>query len=145
MKAIFGSDSISRKNELMDSILYGGGYLYDEDFSHMTAAERRLSIMKNALRTLNEEELLQKKLKSSGLDRVFQSTPQFLRDLKQDEIEMWELLNKEYEEEMEQVVSIRREDTQKQLRKSDILTPDDVTKRIKMELDNYSGDESDDY
>lgn len=61
------------------------------------ATERRMFLMKNALRPLSKEELVFDKLQSSSLPNMFQNTGDFLGEMDPQEIEFWELMNEEFE------------------------------------------------
>lgn len=60
-------------------------------------AEKRLNAMRSALKPVPEDQLLSKRLHGSQLPQVFQNTGQFLQEMELQEIEYWELLNDEFE------------------------------------------------
>ncbi|ODV87660.1 hypothetical protein CANARDRAFT_20398 [[Candida] arabinofermentans NRRL YB-2248] len=90
---------------------------YEEDFdkgSNSTkgdpfmSAEKRMKIMKNALRPVSEDQILAKRLKNSELSTVFLNTSEFLTYMDPQELEYWELLNESFEKDMERAQSEAR-------------------------------------
>ncbi|VEU22906.1 DEKNAAC104168 [Brettanomyces naardenensis] len=64
-------------------------------------SEHRLSVMRNALKPLSEKELVAQRLLRSRLPKVFQNTGEFLNEMDIQEVECWEEMNEEFEEDME--------------------------------------------
>ncbi|KAH3661834.1 hypothetical protein OGAPHI_006012 [Ogataea philodendri] len=118
-------------SQMEDTLEYG---VYEDDDSDedetsmekddpFVSADKRLRIMKNALRPVTEEQLVAKKLKRSPLNTVFQTSPQFLKDLDLQELELWELMNEEFEKEMESAGMDSREAAKRETQMTFLDTP----------------------
>lgn len=65
--------------------------------SGITTVERRIYLMKNALKPATKEQLIQKKLRNSDLPQTFSNSGAFLDHLEPEELDLWELMNDEFE------------------------------------------------
>ncbi len=70
-----------------------------------TEAQKRLNAMKRALKPLNEEEMVEQRLRRSRLPKVFQNTGEFLSRLSLRELEYWEMMNEQFDDEMDSMIS----------------------------------------
>ncbi len=102
MDVDMGYDGTNNELKVYDDDSY---QVKDDPFS---ASDRRLKIMKNALRPVSQEQLVSMKLDSSELINVFQDSFQFLKDLDLQELQYWELLNEEFDKGMQALEAERR-------------------------------------
>lgn len=70
-----------------------------------TEAQKRLNAMKRALKPLNEKEMVEQRLRRSRLPKVFQNTGEFLSRLSLREMEYWEMMNEQFDDEMDSIIS----------------------------------------
>lgn len=78
--------------------------------STTTTAEKRIYLMKNAMKPITKEQLIQKKLKNSDLPKTFGNSGEFLVHLEPDELELWELMNDEFETSLKELQRDYRQD-----------------------------------
>jgi hypothetical protein len=72
------------------------------------SVERRIFLMKNALKPISKEQLVLNKLKESDLPQIFHNTGEFLKTLEPEELEFWELMNDEFENGLQELQSAHR-------------------------------------
>lgn len=95
--AMLGHDTVETK------ITDGGSNKLKQQFNGSFAqnsVEQRIFLMKNALKPLSKEEIVSNKLQQSKLPDIFQNTGEFLKEMDPQEIEFWELMNEEFENDL---------------------------------------------
>lgn len=97
-------------------------------------AERRILMMKKALKPMSQDDIAYVRLKNSELPNVFQNSSEFLTNLEPQEIEFWELMNKEFEEEMEAL----REEFSYKMEERSALVDESIIQLLKQARGSYS-------
>ena len=97
-------------------------------------AERRILMMKKALKPMSQDDIAYVRLKNSELPNVFQNSSEFLTNLEPQEIEFWELMNKEFEEEMEAL----REEFSYKMEERSALVDESIIQLLKQTRGSYS-------
>ncbi|KAG0673917.1 Fimbrin, actin-bundling protein, partial [Pichia californica] len=82
----------------------------NKNFDGQTPTERRILMMKNALKPITKEDVINSRLEQSKLPNIFQNTGEFLRQLDPQELEFWELMNEEFENDMQDLALEYRTD-----------------------------------
>lgn len=126
--AMLGHDTVETKiaengsNRLKQQ--FGGGFMQNP-------VEQRLFLMKNALKPLSKEEIVCSKLNQSKLPDIFQNTGQFLKEMDPQEIEFWELMNEEFENDLQDLQVEYKGDQQRCRRLVDEATVQTFFERVK--------------
>ncbi len=84
---------------------YLNGDIEERDWPFpQTEAQKRMNAMKRALKPLNEQEMVEQRLRRSRLPKIFQNTGVFLSRLNLRELEYWEMMNEQFDDEMSSLV-----------------------------------------
>lgn len=73
---------------------------YNATYNASSNVEERLRLMKKGLKPITKEEMILNKLDQSKLKDVFQNSGEFLKEMDLQELELWELMSEEFEEEL---------------------------------------------
>ena len=126
--AMLGHDTVETKivesssNRLKQQ--FGGSFMQNP-------VEQRIFLMKNALKPLSKEEIVSNKLHQSKLPDIFQNTGQFLREMDPQEIEFWELMNQEFESDLQDLQVEYKGDQERCRRLVDEATVQTFFERVK--------------